>query len=211
MKKKYIDENYNPNKIAADQTIGDKQKIEELVRACHYYAERADELEKMPAQFDAFIEQHARKQHWSSGSNEFERIREIVSHYEEAARNANFGAERFRDQMVLNLRAISMCLEMTGNAGTHSEKNARLRGALEIIERIVSQLQEEKFDFSRTYWRFSVDSYRTDYPVRELLDSVHRLKEELSEKNKQLEAFQKSPAPDQETVLIDTPPIESHW
>lgn len=128
------------------------------------------------------LQKHTDKQHWGICSTPVEQLRSILQRYQDIARRHLQGAEDFRDQMLVWLRAMSLTLTMTGNAATHAEKGARLRGTIEIIEKLIRNLQNEKFDFSRTYWHSAWDDdFRSDYPVRDLLHENHDLKARLKE------------------------------
>jgi hypothetical protein len=69
---------------------------------------------------------------------------------------------------------------MTGNAGTHAEKNARLRGAIELLESAVEKLRHQHLEdlFSIYHWP---DVFRSDYPTRSLMERIHDLERQLKE------------------------------
>lgn len=194
MNKENIEQYYNAEKIVGDSALSDAEKIARLARACQLYSERITELEPMPKQIDAILREHEDKQHRQFASNEAERLTYILRNYQDTATSALGGAEAFRDEMVTWLRALAICLDMVGNASTHSEKNARLRGAIEVLERVITKLKEEKFDLSRVYWRWGdgFETFRSDYPMREFIRRNNDLKRELEEAQKTIAELSKS-------------------
>jgi hypothetical protein len=100
-----------------------------------------------------------------------------LRHYEDKAVSALRDTKQFRDDMLTYFRALVIVLDMTGNAATHAEKNARLRGAVELLEQMAERLRLE-IVFSHFHWR---DAFASDWPTRRLLERVHELERELSE------------------------------
>lgn len=202
MNKSLIEKYYGVQGILDNPTLSENQKIDRLVSSIAKYAERLEELEKMPSLLHEIIREHESKQCMSRGVSEPERVKGVLRHYQDTATNALAGAEAFRDRTLIWLRAMIICLDMVSNAGTHGEKNARLRGAIEVTERFVKALQEEKFDLSRVYWQWERDffSFRSDYPVRELLERNSTLKHELQQANEYIEELNK----EREKVILNS-------
>lgn len=94
-------------------------------------------------------------------------------------------SERFRDDLHAWLRGMAICLDMVGNAGTHSEKNARLRGAIEVTEQTIQKVIDQRFNFDNPYWRWK-DTFASDFPTREILEQKHRLADEVQDLKRQL-------------------------
>lgn len=109
-----------------------------------------------------------------------ERLRGILNTYQNASVEAIRSCKEFRDRLLIDLRAISMVLQMVGNADTHREKNARLRGSIELLESAITRLEREQFDTAVRYPSFT-DPFRSDYPTRHLVDRIHTLENELKE------------------------------
>jgi hypothetical protein len=140
--------------------------------------EPATELEKITA----LVERYEKKIRTSYAGSLHRRIEHLLDQFERKTGRALNGAMNFRDKSLLHLRALAMCLEMTGNAATHGEKNARLRGALEIIEATIEKLEREEFkidDFFTWHGTENGFIFRSSYPVRELLDKIQQLETEL--------------------------------
>lgn len=134
---------------------------------------------------NALIQEHSKTQRVYLGysTSPAERVRTIVEHYRSTATQALENMKRHRDDEVVYLRAMAMILEMVGNASTHREKAARLRGCIELIESGITRLREMDFEIARTY-HWMPDLFRSDYPVRKYMDELSELKRELEELKK---------------------------
>lgn len=106
------------------------------------------------------------------------RIQEVVNHYTRTAAMALSREKAFRDDMLTWLRAMSINVDMVGNAGTHQEKAARLRGLSEVIESVIHKIQNWKVEFGYK-WYDRDDIFKSDYPVREFVQRIHELEREL--------------------------------
>jgi len=168
----------------ADTTVD--YKVKALAEALQHYRERALELEGVPEEINKYIREHEQevcKGYVMGGAPA--RLRTVIQHYRGIATNALSSCERFRDDLHAWLRGMVICLEMTGNAGTHAEKGARLRGAIEIAEATIQKVIDNRFDFDSPYWRWK-DTFRSDFPTRELLEQKHNLQRELEEAKRQI-------------------------
>lgn len=87
--------------------------------------------------------------------------------------------KRFRDDMHAYFRALIIVLDMTGNASTHAEKNARLRGAIELLERMVEQLRGRDLEIIFSHYRWA-DAFASDFPTRRMMDRIHELESEIA-------------------------------
>lgn len=104
--------------------------------------------------------------HYWSGTSA-EKLRQIVGYYREVATESLAQAKAFRDDVVVQLRALSLVVDMTGSAHTHAEKGARLRGLSEILEESVTKLRDMRFDLQGGRWW--PDVLRSDFPTHELI------------------------------------------
>ena len=107
-----------------------------------------------------------------------ERVEYLIRRYRDLATNQLSGVKAARDDMLVYLRALAMIVEMAGNANTHNEKNARLRGCIELIETTIQKLREQEFNFQFSTWHMP-DVFRSDYPTIEYIRRIHQLEEEL--------------------------------
>ena len=147
------------------------------------------------------INEHQNKQNYHQGfGTPAERIKSILREYEDKTVKAYSGVKHFRDDMLTYFRALSLVLTMTGNAGTHAEKNARLRGAIELLESAVEKLRHQHLEdlFSIYHWP---DVFRSDYPTRSLMERIHDLERQVKELQPQAD----EPKGDTDT-LADTEP-----
>jgi hypothetical protein len=115
-----------------------------------------------------------------------ERIESVMSEFENRTANALQAAKEFRDRMVIDLRALSMVVTMAGNASTHREKDARLRGASELLEGAIDRLQREQFDLAVLRGPFFDSVFKSDFPTRHMVERIHELEREVEELNKAL-------------------------
>lgn len=111
------------------------------------------------------------------------RVNQMIRHYQDIATNQLAGVKAVRDDMLIWLRAMAMIVEMVANAATHAEKNARLRGVIEMIETSVQRLREQEIGFQWSTWRMP-DLFRSDYPVVQYIRRIHELEEQLKEAQK---------------------------
>lgn len=121
-----------------------------------------------------FVDRHQKvtRNWWSGGL--VDRVLDTVKHYEAATVNSLEMSKRFRDDMIVYLRALSLILEMVGNAGTHHEKEVRLRGCVSMIESGIENLRQQTFEVSSAWCR-NPDLFRSDFPVRHYMDRVREL------------------------------------
>lgn len=186
---KSIEELYYTEEIKAqiaNPTVITDERLRLLQRALDYYQQRATELEGVPEQINAYLREHEKdacKGHVLGGPTD--RLKAVIMHYRNIATSALLGCERFRADLHAWLRGMVMCMEMVGNGGTHSEKAARLRGAIELAEGVIQKVINERFDFDHYYWQWR-DNFRADFPVREVLDQKHKLAREVEDLKRQL-------------------------
>lgn len=139
---------------------------------------------RTPATIADIIKDHSeRLRCYHCGSDE-EKIAHIIRDYHDHATEAIGKVKAFRDDLQTWLRAIALVLEMTGNASTHAEKNARLRGALELLESAIGKLRDHEIEFSMSYRFNAHDVFRSDYPTRHFLERIRELEHELKEARK---------------------------
>jgi hypothetical protein len=126
------------------------------------------------------IEAHSDKLRYHQGFGSLaERVNALLRHYEDKATSAISNTKQFRDDMLTYFRALIIVLDMTGNASTHAEKAARLRGAIELLERMVEQLRRRDLEimFSHFQWR---DAFASDWPTRRMQERINDLESELA-------------------------------
>ncbi len=106
------------------------------------------------------------------------RVERLINHYQRTAANAISGATSFKSDMLTWLRAMAINAEAVSWGSTHAEKNARLRGLVEVIEAACKRVNEARVDSYR--WGHEFDDWmKSDYPVRELLRELHQKDDEI--------------------------------
>ncbi len=139
------------------------------------------------------IDSHEDQQHFKYCGPLPERLKEVLAWYHNRTVQTIDGVRQFRDDLLIYFRALSLTLEMTGNASTHREKAARLRGAIEVIEHACEKLRREQFEFHH-FWRGWPDIFHSDYPQKEYLDRIHGLEQQVEDLKRQLSPPAPTPA-----------------
>lgn len=134
---------------------------------------------KRPTTLDEIIKEHSERLRCYHCGTDVEKIAHIVNDYHDTAVRAMSDVKEFRDDLQVYLRAIALVLDMTANASTHREKNARLRGACELLESAIGKLRESSFEFMLGRHGMSADIFRSDYPTRHLVERIHTLEDAL--------------------------------
>lgn len=146
------------------------------------------------------LEKHEDKLRWSYATpNVAERVAFVLERYQDQATKSLTASMRFRDELLVHFQALTMVAEMVGNGGTHHEKNARLRGLIEMLASAVKKMREFEFKFDSYYYRWN-DLFTVDYPVREYVDRIHELEREV----KRLKSEVGEPVAEEQ---IDGPPF----
>ena len=101
------------------------------------------------------------------------RIENLFDKYEQIAVRNVASSEAFRGDVLTFVKAWAMIVDMAASATTHSEKNARLRGMLELLESAAKKLHEMKFTMDLDWWRYD-NVFASDYPT---LHYVRRIQE----------------------------------
>jgi len=117
------------------------------------------------------------------------RVQRVVDHYTRQAATTVSNARAFKDDILTWLRAMAINAESVSWAGTHQEKNARLRGLVEVIEQACKKVNELRVE-ERYSWDDNLGNWmRSDFPVREFKRRIY----ELEDENKRLKAAQAAP------------------
>lgn len=90
------------------------------------------------------------------------------------------GAIEFRDAVVIELRAMCLVIETALSASTHAEKNARLRGATELIGATINRMRQESFDLAFSHWHLNGEFTR-DHVTSQLFRENRDLKRRIDE------------------------------
>lgn len=106
------------------------------------------------------------------------RVQAVYNRLERKVWKAEADFKHLRDDTQVWLRAVGIIATSIGNAGTHAEKNARLRGLIEMIESAIGSVRESR-DRDNEWGVRMPDIFRSDYPVREYVQRIHQLEHEI--------------------------------
>lgn len=136
----------------------------------------ANELEEI----ERSIREHAKEAKASSHGPLKQVLEGLIRSYEVLASQALRGAESTREDMLVWMRGIAVCLESQVEAHlNHSQRKERLRAALEVIEGAVHHLRNMQFDFSGRAWDRGFDTFRWQGPEKRLREENQRLRDEI--------------------------------
>lgn len=131
------------------------------------------------AEIQELIREHQEKQRYSQGfGSPAEKVKSILREYEDKTTKTYSDVKRVRDDMLTYFRALALILTMTGEAATHAEKNARLRGAIELLESAIEKLRNQNLESLFDIYRWP-DLFRSDWPTRRLMDRIHDLEQQV--------------------------------
>lgn len=137
----------------------------------------------------ALISEHEHKLHFGYASyDKVMQIRALMDQYERTAADAILDAQQFQADLTNWLQGLALCAEMVSNGQTHAEKNARMRGLVELIGSALSKIREYDWKLShhnRRGYRPD-DLFDNDYPVRHFKDRAERAERELADLKKRL-------------------------
>ena len=139
------------------------------------------EQESQLEEIRALIREHQDKQRISQGfGTPAQLVKSVLREYEDKTTKAYSDVNHFRNDMLTYFRAMSLILTMTGEAATHAEKNARLRGAIELIEAAVEKLRRQNLESLFDIYRWP-DLFRSDWPTRRLMERIHDLEQQVKD------------------------------
>ena len=138
-------------------------------RKCH--ATIMEEYDALRDALEAEEKQHGMHYHYRLP----ERLRSVLEMHGKAARDAMSGAQSFRDDALVMLRSIAFVIETALSASTHREKDARLRGVNDVVERHIHELRQLSFNFRGDCWRRGYDGFRWNEQERWLRERVREL------------------------------------
>lgn len=109
-----------------------------------------------------------------------QQINELLAKSERDGRDAIRVTKALVERMIAFLRGMEIVVMSVGDAGTHREKDARLRGLSDVIQRAINACTEFHFDFGVTNYRYVPDLFKSDFPVREHMQRIHDLEAEVT-------------------------------
>lgn len=110
-----------------------------------------------------------------------DRVTRIVDFYTRMAARSVEKATEMKVALIAWLRGASINAQAVSFAATHREKDARLRGLIEVIEHAIGELNKSDIVTSATQWDGNVDSWaRSDFPTRQLVREIQDLQAEVN-------------------------------
>ncbi len=146
-----------------------------LMRSCvEWSEEKARFILRLREQMKAF------RIHWSGNPSEI--LDQILQYERRHTEQAIAGAKDFRDSCLIMLKSLEVVIESIECASTHSEKNARLRGLMDVVHRNMEKMGRFEFCFDRPMWYATYnDAFaREDPRVLKLRDRVAELERQLN-------------------------------
>jgi len=147
--------------------------------------ETVQRLAKRHELFQKFLEKHEDNRGCMSAGPVEKKLEWVVQAYHDKAVQAIEGAKEFRQMLIVEFKALELCLSMVGNAETHREKSARLRGVIEICQGAVDKLRREEFNFTNSYREWAC-LFKSDYPSRHYIERIRELEQERDDLKQKL-------------------------
>jgi hypothetical protein len=92
----------------------------------------------------------------------------------------------FQEDVLVYLRSISLYAQSVGEAGTHREKDARLRGLISVIETAIGNVRGQRTNLISGSWSEHPDLFTSDYHIRHYTGQINELQHKLNQAYKQL-------------------------
>lgn len=125
------------------------------------------------------IEKIASEHNWYLNTRHLpDQIAALVDHAGREGNNAVREMKSLLENLISHLRALEIVASMVGNGNTHAEKNARLRGLIEVLQTAIHRATEFSYDFSWKHWGNYNDLFKSDFPMR---DVTRKLQEKDTE------------------------------
>jgi hypothetical protein len=145
-------------------------KTSQALKSSSIGADLRHDLRLLENQIDLYEHQmqQAGGWRWTQDRTLTDRLARIVDHYTRMAARAVENQQNERNGMVSWLRGIAITAQSVSWASTHHEKDARLRGLIEVVETAITKIQQQDNDSSH-YFDGNVDSWmKSDFPTRDL-------------------------------------------
>jgi len=136
----------------------------------------AKELEKI----EKIVEEQEKEFSGRYGGELHKRLLYVIRNYQAATRDSLAASKAVRDDVLTYLRAIALIVQSVGNSSTHREKDARVRGLVEILESAIKTLVNQDFKLTSS-WHSRGDIFKCDYPVREYHQQIYQLQQQVEQ------------------------------
>jgi hypothetical protein len=153
------------------------------------------DMRQLEAMVNRFEEEMQRTGGWRYGGDRTlaERVQRVFDHYTRMAAQAVNNAQIFKDDMLSWLRGMAINAESVSWGGTHHEKDARLRGLVEVIEAAIKRVNALRVEDRSRFDDGMSDWMRSDFPVREFKRRIYDLEAEVERLRKK--AGEEPPVP----------------
>lgn len=126
------------------------------------------------------IQKMASDRRWHLHTNYLpDQIVALVDHAEREGNNAVREMKSLLENLISHLRALEIVASMVGNGNTHAEKNARLRGLIEVLQTAIHRATEFSYDFSWKHWGNYNDLFKSDFPMRDVVRKMNEKDAEI--------------------------------
>lgn len=145
-------------------------KTSQALKSSSIGADLRRDLRLLENQIDLYEHQMQQAGGWRYTQDQTltDRVARVVDHYTRMAARAVEKQQNERNGMVSWLRGIAITAQSVSWASTHHEKDARLRGLIEVVETAITKIQQQDNDSSH-YFDGNIDSWmKSDFPTRDL-------------------------------------------
>lgn len=119
------------------------------------------------------IKEHCERIRIYRGGGIAGQVNGIINDYRNSAERALQDAKDFRDEVLTYFAGLRIVADSITSASTHSEKNARMRGLIEVLESSSEKLR--KLHFELTLGPPWPDVFHSDYPTRQFVERIREL------------------------------------
>ncbi len=110
-----------------------------------------------------------------------EQLASLLEHYHSKAVQSMSHTERFQQELLVNLRALALIANSVAEGHTHSEKNARIRGLISMLESAYHKISQWRIDVQSSLPPWSYENvFRADYPAQHYLRRISDLEAQLA-------------------------------
>ena len=126
------------------------------------------------------IEKIASEHNWYLNTRHLpDMIKSLVDHAGREGDTAVKEMKSILDAMISYWRGMEIVAESVSDAGTHKEKDARLRGLLDVIERAIQRSTEFSYEFGVRHYPTYQDLFKSDFGVRDIMRKMREQEAEI--------------------------------
>lgn len=147
--------------------------------------EQWDEIEK-------FVNKEHDELNWKISGSTYDKLRHVLNQLKRKTNEAYAERKDVIEHSLVEFQALAICAEAVGMAQTHGDKNARLRGMIDVLNRTINRLRKEQINELRTSYHFAKWSWERTSPYYEILNENDLLKEDISSMKREIERLSKT-------------------